>query len=1308
MDSPVRKAQKRNDYQRHKLFRKMKRQREARRKQEAQVAEKELKRRLQRPRFDEGSDDKVYKNVAPQYRSNNTVKNKPGEIIYADPNTNTAVWRDQETGKERTIELPNDYWIYSNVPEMMFQNVDNTGEINQEILSNAGIKRLHRKLYPVSNKYYRDPLLGSYARFIDSWNNNTNPIKAIWDQPATQVAASDLLFTKGLGLLKNSPNVNYSKLGKMTLKDLDEFFNQHPNLVKKLGDDVVSNYKQYFKNIVEPKFKQILKQQNIPYSKKTQDAFRSIPNVYGADFGKYSKWGGYTTSSGKVMMNTNKRFTDNDIFQRFVHEMAHHQRNELGKVTRFYPTTKIQTNPYKSSTNSLISISRSGYTPKEIEAAENAFQFPQWKFDNLPDIDPLKEKMASISQWKQLVSSENANASGKVLDDIFMTMPEERIISDLNRINGYTKSFIKYPGNKKWLDAVRNAPTQVASVSPFGVPIVLGMKESDGTSYMRGKNLKMPKFKPGSDDTTSKTTYTLTERTMPNGSKIYFDEEGNELTPTTLGLVNKSGTVQYNMPDLTPFEDWKWNGDEQQELNAQQRLGRYMQNAPARDIDKVMLGTLALGAAPVSLNATPALTAGFVGDMAGGIAGDVGINALTKATYGRSFSDMLWDKMSIPQSVGSWLNPGIIGGATLGRKSVKKLADEFLNVESILKNPDNFRFDIGPVDMVQSYANLLNVYNNISKKPTLLLPKKDSSINVVNEILDLYGYEPIKTNLPESQIEKQFVDRMKQHRRVLRGVYIEDPRHSTIGFDRAIRNLQNVKKQAKILFGDTSDESILKTMATTTSIENTGHGKMGFDSYLDYMKRRMWHTGQQIKKDYRPLYTSNIADVAKGYSTSTASKSQPGGSYLIQIPINDNPGSSYIDRWIANEFPIASEVGGITPWRSHILPYVERFKKLPEDPATKNMLAFRDITENNAVGSIPLSPQEINIRALHNLHGNIYIDQNSVTDANNILNKYGLSGVQIKWNPYYDAVNNALSITRIVKNVRDADYILQQYLDPSLRNGDVSGIISAFEQLKQTGLITDKQYRFYIGRVASDPPSQTKEVEKIVSRIISRAKEFDRSILFKHIIKKNNALQKAKENEYRRRMYSGNNKYTPGQDFTQSKRLDRMENFVYEYNSQHPQDRVFSVDDTSKDGLRVFTTEGIRYPDPHDLSGTHYIFVDKPNKKLGEVVEKLNIDSDRTHHGHFGRYYPGTSRNLGATIPFAFALGYNMIDTKHNSGKDIHIKPSRRGTFIAAAKKHGMGVQQYARKVLKAPKGKYSAAMRRKANFARNASKWAH
>lgn len=58
-------------------------------------------------------------------------------------------------------------------------------------------------------------------------------------------------------------------------------------------------------------------------------------------------------------------------------------------------------------------------------------------------------------------------------------------------------------------------------------------------------------------------------------------------------------------------------------------------------------------------------------------------------------------------------------------------------------------------------------------------------------------------------------------------------------------------------------------------------------------------------------------------------------------------------------------------------------------------------------------------------------------------------------------------------------------------------------------------------------------------------------------------------------------------------------------------------------------------------------------------------------------------------------------------GGPIHIAKNKRGTFTAAAKKHGMGVQEFASKVL-ANKEDYSPAMVKKANFARNASKWSH
>lgn len=54
---------------------------------------------------------------------------------------------------------------------------------------------------------------------------------------------------------------------------------------------------------------------------------------------------------------------------------------------------------------------------------------------------------------------------------------------------------------------------------------------------------------------------------------------------------------------------------------------------------------------------------------------------------------------------------------------------------------------------------------------------------------------------------------------------------------------------------------------------------------------------------------------------------------------------------------------------------------------------------------------------------------------------------------------------------------------------------------------------------------------------------------------------------------------------------------------------------------------------------------------------------------------------------------------------DIKIKPGNEGKFTAKAKRAGMSVQAYAKKVL-ANKEKYPASTVKQANFARNAAKW--
>ena len=77
-------------------------------------------------------------------------------------------------------------------------------------------------------------------------------------------------------------------------------------------------------------------------------------------------------------------------------------------------------------------------------------------------------------------------------------------------------------------------------------------------------------------------------------------------------------------------------------------------------------------------------------------------------------------------------------------------------------------------------------------------------------------------------------------------------------------------------------------------------------------------------------------------------------------------------------------------------------------------------------------------------------------------------------------------------------------------------------------------------------------------------------------------------------------------------------------------------------------------------------------------------------------------------IQFAIRQGVSDIQTIRDTfnniyaqGGKIHIDPSKKGTFTAAATKHGKSVQEFARQVL-ANKENYSPAMVKKANFARN------
>lgn len=106
-------------------------------------------------------------------------------------------------------------------------------------------------------------------------------------------------------------------------------------------------------------------------------------------------------------------------------------------------------------------------------------------------------------------------------------------------------------------------------------------------------------------------------------------------------------------------------------------------------------------------------------------------------------------------------------------------------------------------------------------------------------------------------------------------------------------------------------------------------------------------------------------------------------------------------------------------------------------------------------------------------------------------------------------------------------------------------------------------------------------------------------------------------------------------------------------------------------------------------------------KDLLNKAKSTNSSRDWQNVINLENHIRNSLKYLPTVVPFAIGAKSN----DYNSGKDIHIKPSKRGTFTKVAKAHGMSVQGFANRVLRNP-SKYSAAMRKKANFARNASKW--
>ena len=1127
MDSPVRKAQKRNDYLRHKLFRKIKRRQRNKTKQDLKIAEKELKRRLRNPKFDSGTDDNKVKVTERTYPD--------GSVVYFadDGKTLTPI------NTMDSDDMSNWTWQDTDDPRVTYTGVGNIkdpGEIKQGEGPKSGLGKLHKKLYQVSNRHLQNPVFGAYARFADSWDNDTNPLKAIWEQPATKAAVMELAWAKGLQAANRFKNaaVNYERLGKMAPKELEEFFMSRPDLVRESNraKQFEAAYSKFADNVVKPKYASAVAAAGREYTPEMDAAISNAPKVYEADFGPYSKWGGYySTGGGRIMMNSRAAGTDSQLFGRHAHEVHHDYRDSLGQLQKFYPNQDIQTNG-----ESIAQIARSGYTPGEMNTLE-AYQFTPQKLKLSPDLKPLWEKGATNAEIASRIYYDTG-LTGKELNDAIMKMPKSKLIEYL-KTNAYGQSFLKSPWTKDKEKAIRNALTTVASAMPFGVAY--------NQKYDGGK-------KAGIDVTYRDAADAYDYLNAHPDASVVLDEQ----------------SVVGHAP------------------NARQRLAKYLENAPARYIDRVMLGYLAAGIAPVAMQAaapaaiaasdaiggsaagqvaTKALTSPIGKSMVYGTAGATGADTAAKAVTGKTFEEWGEQDLGLPWYLSGFVNPGSYLMPAQGISS-RYLNSLGRNTRAILNQPQNgFNLKLpnqyaGLVDFGQD-SNEVNLLSSIAKNPA-----------------NYPGYQ-IKMLMAGNPLEKQ----------------LSKTGMISINSIKALSNkASNVEKSIveKILNSDkfSGKKNVhYNTFKKAIQDELITYNKVPDGRYDSYGMERLGFSNRQVD-DLPSLDTFTFES--------------------DRIPVGND------DHY--NPSTLGHSRTYVTPDEPDVLHVMESQSDWGQK--TKNLtprFAFkRDFNGNTNV--------------IFDTEGKFhYVNDGQGMPIKEFMNL----------DLPRDQMPHTIAKRQFIENYpsEQVKYLHDNYLQRQLQENLKYAAEHSQTKMRYPTSETAAKIEGYIKKYPKEDVDEAKVLQDAIFTLkLGRSKLEDLHAL------------------------RGSEKYL---SFNEAEnKNDVLKRFS---------DRLSQLD-VRKDYIPEHQTILKKYAD------------------FPKLFQKL-------YKGYNVRTVTDTKGNTWYEVDVP--KNYLNQEWQYNSGKDIHIKPSRRGTFTAAAKKHGMSVQAYARKVLKAPKGKYSSAMRKKANFAR-------
>lgn len=607
---------------------------------------------------------------------------------------------------------------------------------------------------------------------------------------------------------------------------------------------------------------------------------------------------------------------------------------------------------------------------------------------------------------------------------------------------------------------------------------------------------------------------------------------------------------------------------------------------------------------------------------------------------------------------------------TLDLKTLQQKNEARHVLNDIAEDPNDYTFkeinqalekafkDEGTVPIkIDSSGEVIHLGNNTQEE-----------LKKVNAILERYGYEKIPEGMDDVATRQAVLDKAAEHRTFVRGVYLK-PRGSNA--DKAMT------KQAARMFGVPEDqvtaEMKLQAAATHTIAGKAENGRQGLHEALkNYNLLR--RSGQ-----YDAVYTSSRDQVASGYSNPGYGGGSQGKAYYVQLPVNDTPNTSLTQLWENNEFPIMDDMTGrLTDWRTKELPYmlktgkplsVDVEREFIDPDWVRATMQAGDIAKRNVRPPMKYSdtkPTEQFIQGVYTRGGH-YGSRNpervesDITDITQQMMKYGvkpinpirsytlgprrfeIGDVEVMDPDYTDPVIEQMTLKYpwALENLHNRltliDLVEKQLSSKQSLPFEMQQDWRDLSSLRAFGAITDKQYQAIkkAYRFGGDP---LKYID------FKKATQAAKNQYFKDI-----KISRSRDAWHRKLEVARDEKrYQYDLEGIDRQVGSDLSNLMFKNEREIAADMQKEIQAAgvkpnyslkSKDGYRVFTTEGTRNPDPNDVSGTHYVVLGPKDTKLLNVKGEYKPNSNRKHHGHGGDRIEGISRNLGGILSPLFLGG---------------------------------------------------------------------